>query len=307
MNQVWNRLVTTAVRPYTLRELPGWGKVYEACVGGYARNSQWREAGEREITGKRHGYKMALDLSRWADRSAYFLGRWYDLPTQLLLEAALRPGDAHVDIGANVGMSVLAAAHAVGPEGRIYAFEPNPAPREKLERHVEMNGLDFVEVFPFALDREEGTARFHVPKINSGEGSLAKPSYADDDVSEIIVEKKIGDTILADVSPRLVKIDVEGAEIGVLEGLETLIERAKPVIVCECEETHLARFGTNARDLAAIAARHGYGLYAIGQRRAASRRELTLRALSAEKDLPNRADLAFVQPGDPLLRSAALL
>src|SRR5262245_49548095 len=130
MNALWRRplqdLIVLAVRPYVRRELPGWGRVYAAMVGGYRRDWLWAAAKVRTIRGKRHGYAMRLDLSKWADRSAFFLGRWYDLNTQLLMSALLRPGDTVVDVGANRGMFALAASRLVGETGRVVCFEPNP-------------------------------------------------------------------------------------------------------------------------------------------------------------------------------------
>jgi hypothetical protein len=67
------------------------------------------------MRGKLHGYEMSLDLGNWSNRQTYFLGRFYDLPTQLVLLSCLRPDDIFVDIGANEGMISLLASRLVGP------------------------------------------------------------------------------------------------------------------------------------------------------------------------------------------------
>jgi precorrin-6B methylase 2 len=69
---------------------------------------------------------MELDLAAWSERSAYFLGRFYDLNLQMLMIQILKPGDRFVDIGANIGMLSILAARLVGPSGRVESFEPNP-------------------------------------------------------------------------------------------------------------------------------------------------------------------------------------
>ena len=94
--------VIIAVRPLIIREIWAWGKIYRIFVGGYKRNWFWRNAKRRQIKGKLNNYLMDLDISEWPDRSTFFLGRWYDLPTQKLLEEVLQIGDEVVDIGAIV-------------------------------------------------------------------------------------------------------------------------------------------------------------------------------------------------------------
>src|SRR4051812_38148301 len=107
------KFVILMVRPYVVRELPGWGKIY-AFVGDYRRDWLWSAAPIMTIRGKLHGHVMHLDLSKWSDRSAYFLGRWYDLAMQLLMSDLIKRGDVVLDVGANRGMFALAASHLLG-------------------------------------------------------------------------------------------------------------------------------------------------------------------------------------------------
>lgn len=70
---------TLLALPYARLELPGWGQLLKK-VGVY-RNELWEHTLTRTIRGKWHGYLMTLDLSNWSERQTYFLGRFYDLPT----------------------------------------------------------------------------------------------------------------------------------------------------------------------------------------------------------------------------------
>lgn len=89
---------------YIRRELPGWGKIYSWIVGGYRRNSIWADSLPCVIRDKRYGLIRILNIREWADRSFYFLGRWYDLETQLFVDHIVKPGDTGVDVGANYGI-----------------------------------------------------------------------------------------------------------------------------------------------------------------------------------------------------------
>ena len=100
--------------------------MYSTFVGGYEREWFWRDNQTKSIKGKIHGYEMPLNLGRWPDRAVFFLGRWYDLGTQLLLQAVIEVGDVVVDVGANQGMFALLASKLVGATGGVICFEPNP-------------------------------------------------------------------------------------------------------------------------------------------------------------------------------------
>jgi hypothetical protein len=112
------------VRPYMVRELPGWGKL--AQLIDYRWNWLWIGGPVKTIREKLHGNLMRLDLSNWSDRLNYFLGRWYDLEIQLLMADLVKPGQTIVDVGAHRGEFALAASKLVGKSGRVICFEPNP-------------------------------------------------------------------------------------------------------------------------------------------------------------------------------------
>ena len=71
-----------------------------------------------------YGNLIQLDLSKWSDRSYYFLGRWFDLEMQLLMADLVKSGETIVDIGANRGAFALAASRVVGSGGKVICFGP---------------------------------------------------------------------------------------------------------------------------------------------------------------------------------------
>ena len=75
-------------------------------------------------------------------RERHRMARQYDEPVARWLSARIEPGDSSVNVGANTGVYVIQLAHWSGPAGQVVAFEPNPAARRILARHVRMNRLD---------------------------------------------------------------------------------------------------------------------------------------------------------------------
>lgn len=265
------------VRPYIRRELPGWGRLYKWLVGSGARDAEWAGAGTRQITGKLHGYRMELDISNWSQRYTYFLGRYYDLPTQLLLQAVLKPGDRFCDIGANVGMISLLAARLVGPTGRVDSFEPNPTCAAKIRALREQNRLEHVFVHGVGLSDRSETLTLTVPLVNSGEGSFAPSQYDPSEVTVVTVDVvRADDPIGLERPPALIKIDVEGFECRVVDGLTRTLQSSHPLLVTEVVGEHLQRAGASVDALFERMSRFGYSAYAMGSKRNGLKHVLSL-------------------------------
>ncbi len=256
-------LAIAAARPYVRREYPGWGRVYAAIVGGYERNWLWAGAPVKTIRGKRHGYLMRLDLSRWADRSAFFLGRWYDLSTQLLISDLLRSGDCVIDVGANRGMFALAASRLVGDTGQVICCEPNPDCFNILEREIWANSISNITVMKVGLGSHDEELVLSVPVINSGEGTFGRSAYDTDTTYQVRAWVRKGDEIIGDLRPALIKLDVEGFECNALEGLAGTISRSHPIILTEVVSAHLERCGASVARLRALMESYGYRGYTI--------------------------------------------
>ena len=166
--------------------------------------------------------------------------------TRLLIERFLRPGDVFVDVGAHLGLLSLAAARAMGGCGRIFAFEPFPDTSEKLLRSVWLNGYSsMVNVRGMAVSDREGTARLFLGQVSGHHSLFPLENAADSTAPSIEVPVTTLDAALpAAQNVTLLKIDVEGAEIDVLNGARTLLANNRDMaIIVECGPEHLARTG----------------------------------------------------------------
>jgi hypothetical protein len=175
--------------PYTRLELPAWNRLLRAAkVSGYKHDSDvWAFAPTKTIRGKVHGYLMNLDLTDWSQRKTYFLGRYYELHIQLLLQKVLKNGDRVVDVGANIGMITLCASALVGDSGIVKSFEPNPECLDALTDILTLNRIKNVAIHPVGLSdvQDRMTLRIVVnrehPSGHSGVGTLAHVVETADD------------------------------------------------------------------------------------------------------------------------------
>jgi FkbM family methyltransferase len=213
---------------------------------------------------------MELDLSDDIDRSVYFLGRYYDLELQLLLDVILRPGDTFVDVGANVGYMTLHAASRVTPSGRVIAFEPQPECCQKLRRNLDLNSIKHVELHNCGLAEQENKLELKV----LGGGSIMSSFCLDEEAAasvraRIEVDVHRGDDFVLDhvIGNLTLKADVEGFELYVLRGLEHTISRYRPPVLIEINLSFLLRAGTNADELFAFFHDHGYTGYVVSLRK----------------------------------------
>lgn len=294
-----------AFRPLIVREMRGWRTMYKIFIGyNNQRDWFWQGRKKRRIKGKLNDFWMELDLSHWSSRFAFFVGRWYDLPTQLLLEQVLKEGDEVIDVGANIGMFSLAARRCVGSEGIIYAFEPNPNPRQQLQHHIEINQIENIKVYSVGLGETEGEFTLYVPYSNSGEGSLS--GFPDDHPEKIKhykiqVDIKVGDDLLQKAAPRLIKIDVEGAEVSVLKGLSKLIDQHRPLILAEYVPEHISRFNKSFEDILLIAKEHSYKVFKLGSIKINGNHNLSLIPVKNSK-IAKPCDILLCHTEDPYIQ-----
>lgn len=178
----------------------------------------------------------------------------YEPEVEQLFRRHLRPNADVVDIGANIGLFTVLAAHLLH-SGRVLAIEPTEAAFARLKANVDRNGANERAIlFNGVAAAQEGSAAIHHIRGKEEYSSLkplAHPSVADDEASVSQVEARTVDSLVGEHSlrPSLVKIDVEGAEMLVLEGALRTIATHRPVVLCEIAADLLGVFGSSQRDV----------------------------------------------------------
>ncbi|MFM8471589.1 MAG: FkbM family methyltransferase [Limisphaerales bacterium] len=181
--------------------------------------------------------------------------------------SALRPGMTALDIGANFGYYSVLFAQAVGPTGRVMAFEPNPVMLTELKHNLALNQFTHVTVQPIALGESEGELEFCCPTPGrEGHGSLRpNPSFT---VQETIrVRCRTLDAVCDELglsTVDVIKLDAEGAELLVFKGATRLLSGPRrPRLYFECSELLCQTFGHSAFDVLSRVSEHGYALRQI--------------------------------------------
>jgi FkbM family methyltransferase len=150
-------------------------------------------------------------------------GIWEKLETDVI-KTEVKKGNTFVDIGANIGYYTLIAAQKVGKLGKVFAFEPEPYNFSLLQDNVAINRYENVELIRAAVANVSGKLRLFLSQENPGDHR----SYDSSDGREFIdVEAVSLDDYFAGFEGRIdfIKMDVEGAELGVLKGMPLLLRK----------------------------------------------------------------------------------
>lgn len=200
-----------------------------------------RLPGERypvlECSGVLKGYRMRVD---WRIHRSFVYGSWEPEVVEAILPH-ISAGMTVLDIGAQSGFFSILFSKLVGPTGRVFAFEPLPANFRILEQNVSLNRLENVTVSRKAVVQYSGEILFEFPHHEAS--LVAGPLEESDSRGTFTVPCTSLDDFFAgkDVPVDFLKIDVEGAEGGVLEGAFATLVKYRPAMMVELHnmERHL--------------------------------------------------------------------
>ncbi len=207
---------------------------------------------------------MNLYLDSELCRLIYY--RHFEANERKFLNSFLRPGDTFVDIGANIGLFTLIAASIVGPEGRVWSFEPTPETFARLTRNVQTNAFDNVGCHQLAVSDSIGEMEI----TKSVDGFDAWNSLATPKMGNSFANAKIRTTtwdafaqehkLLNRVT--MMKIDVEGWENRVLVGGRNVLSGANaPVLQVEFTDGAAVAANSSCRELYESLVGMGYRMF----------------------------------------------
>ena len=216
------------------------------------------------IVRTRRGFDLNLDLAEWIGQHIYLTGD-YEPPTADLVDSLIDTGDTVVDVGANIGFFALVASAKVGAKGSVIAFEPVSSICTALTANLELNRTTNVTVHELALANRIGTVTINEgPRRNRGLSSLRTINGAS---AQRVVRVSTFDSLdVARQKIRLIKIDVEGAEQLVLEGMMATLRKHRPHLIVELTADFLASFGHSPTSLCGLLQPLGYRVRRITDR-----------------------------------------
>ncbi len=205
----------------------------------------------------------------WPDSlSPAITGGTFESRELRFVERFVQPGMTVLDVGSHHGLYTLLASRRVGASGRVLTFEPSPRERRKLRLHLALNLAGNARLEPLALGSENGEADFHqVNGVETGCNSLRPPAVLDPVRRLRVSVARLDDVLQRKGIERVdfIKLDVEGAELAVLEGAEKLLQQPpRPVMLIEVFAARTAPWGYAPREIIAHLARRGFHWFALG-------------------------------------------
>jgi len=225
-----------------LLELERRGRV-DSRVGALLRPLHWwlRRGSVRITGGLGSGLRLSLTHLPLSHAHAGALPRgWLEASVQEAFRRHLGEGMVLYDIGANIGFFALIGARMVAPGGRVYAFEPAPDNAAAIRENAQLNDLANLDVVERALGAHAGRERLLLVEDLSW-SRLESQGWHPRTAAALEVEVVTVDELVRNgelLPPDVVKLDVEGSEIDVLNGMRETLAGHGPTLVCELHETN---------------------------------------------------------------------
>lgn len=220
----------------------------------------------RTLGGKPRGGGSAAKTAGWKIRE-----RRDEESVERILATSLNRSSNCIDIGAHQGV-FLRRFVELAPEGNHIAIEPIPAMAEGLRR-----SFPHVDVLECALGATAGRTTFcYVPTMPAWSGLRRQPYPGNAQADQIEVEiRRLDDIVPADARVDFIKIDVEGAELGVLEGGRATIARTRPLILFEHARIHNTEYGTSPEMIHDVLGNCGLDVFCLDGRGPLERAEFS--------------------------------
>jgi FkbM family methyltransferase len=259
-------------------------------------------SGGRKLIGKgdstivtRNGICYHLDLNEGIDFSIYLLGA-FERGTQKTLQKLVKPGDVVFDIGANIGAHTLAIAQSVGRFGKVYAFEPADFAFAKLQRNLALNPDLEARTYPQQILLASSSTEEQEQEIYASwpleSDAVLHPKHCGRLVSAKRATVETLDNFInrrGITSLDLIKMDVDGHELSVLQGARETLGQFQPTMVMEMSPYIHAEFHHAFGDFVEILKRAGYSL-----RNADNNQPVPLDVVILEHLIPDGASINVV-------------
>lgn len=174
------------------------------------------------------GIKLSVDLRDEGVGMRLYLDRVYEAAETVFMRTSLKSGMVLADIGANIGYFTIIGSKAVGKQGCVYAFEPDPRTFQILQSNIAQNRCKNVLAYPVALSDVCESTLLHRSPTNFGDHHCVLGRS--EGRESISIECSRLDKILANLKrPDVLKLDIQGFELRALKGMEGFLKDEGPI------------------------------------------------------------------------------
>lgn len=180
----------------------------------------------------------------YIERTVWMLGE-YETEVNKVFQAYVNKNSTVLDIGANIGINTIRLSKLVGEKGLVYSFEPIPFNQNRFEKNILLNKIQNVQLQKFALGARNEKLFID---FNDKEENMGAVNLRNEKTGGLPIEVKIGDDWIQEMNiPKVdfMKIDVEGFESNVINGLAKTITRDHPTILLEWDRNYLKESGNS--------------------------------------------------------------
>lgn len=205
-------------------------------------------------------YNMLLSLDEYI-QGHLFLFNSFEPQTEKIFRKFIKKGDIAFDIGANIGYMSLMMADCVGQNGFVFAFEPIQNNFKSLINNISLNKFNNIRYFKLAISNTNSIIKIYKP-LDNNQGSysmIVDPAKSNQEYEEVqtttlddFVEQKKIEAV------NFIKIDVEGAEYEVIQGMHKTISKFRPIIFMEINGPILQKRNIKPSDLKQLILNYQY-------------------------------------------------
>jgi FkbM family methyltransferase len=222
------------------------GKAFDSFIGKLVPSNYMYSHNSIRLV-QREGINYKLDISDLVDHFIYF-GFREDAKEKLY--SFIKPGMTVLDIGTNMGVTALHFSQRVGTTGKVIGFEPDKINYDKATTNIALNNFKNIVVENIGLGNENTTMKLYlVNDENRGMNRILTSTvpYPFIEIPVRVLDDFIKEHPLKKID--LIKIDVEGFEMNILQGATSIIKQYRPILFIELDDNNLKAHGHSAKDL----------------------------------------------------------
>lgn len=184
------------------------------------------------------------------------------------VKSSVKEGQFVIDVGANIGYYSVLLSGLVGSDGKVFAFEPEKSNFTILKKNLLVNKIKNVTAENVAVSNKSGKTKLYISKI-AGQHKIYHPKseiLRIDDTNMITIDDYLQNNNIDARKISLVKIDVEGVEYAVIEGMKSILSNDTITIILEFSPKLMLEFGKDPTELIKMLIQYGFEIFLVNEK-----------------------------------------